>query len=169
MTTYAVAAWEAKTVARIADCPLARTVDAIGGWWALEVLHEVFNGYTRAEMVARNLELPVEVALERLTALVAAGILSRGEQGDHEPTEAGRELRSLLVLMAVWGNRELPPQQRSVVLADPDTGRELDPVVVDRTTGEPLDTTRCVFAAGPAAGPHIRARYPDATRFIPLR
>ncbi|WP_329791960.1 hypothetical protein V1227_08475 [Lentzea sp. DG1S-22] len=155
-------------MARIPDCPLGRTVDAVGGWWALEVLHEVFDGHSHASAVAKNLGLPFAVAAERLAALVAAELLCCDDQGDHEPTAAGLALRPLLLVMAAWGNRDLAPQERSLMLVDPATGREVDPVVVDSLTGEPLTSGRCVFVAGPAASRQIRARYPDQTERLTI-
>lgn len=154
-------------MARIPDCPLGRTVDAIGGWWALEVLHEVFKGRARTESVASALGLPLEVATERLAAMAAAGLLSRDARGGHQPTDAGLALHPLLLVMVAWGNRDLAPDQRSVVLVNPRTGREVDPVLVDRSTGETLDVARCVFAAGPAASAEIRTCYPAAARIGP--
>lgn len=156
-------------MARVADCPLGRTVDAVGGWWALEVLHEVFEGRRRAEAVADTLGLAAEVVGRRLAALVTAGLLRRDARGGYEPTAAGLGLRPLLLVMVAWGNRDLKPHERSVVLVNPETGREIDPVVVDAATGDSLDLARCVFAAGPAASAQIRARYPDAASVAPAR
>ncbi|GAA2569311.1 hypothetical protein GCM10010435_49060 [Winogradskya consettensis] len=45
----------------------------------------------------------------------------------------------------------------------PGSGAEVDPVVVDRTTGHPLDDADAyVFTAGPAAGEAMRNRYGPA-------
>jgi DNA-binding HxlR family transcriptional regulator len=151
-------------MARIADCPLGRTVDTVGGWWALEVLHEVFEGQVRVETVARMLGISHDVAVERLVALVGAGLLHRDADGNHQPTAAGLALRPLLLVMVAWGNRDLAPHQRSVVLVDPKTGLQIDPVLVDRTTGRPIGADRCILAAGPAASAAIQERYPDAAR-----
>ena len=154
-------------MARVADCPLGRTVDAVGGWWALEVLHEVFEGRRRAEAVADALGMPFDVIAQRLAALVDTGLLRRDDQGDYEPTAAGLALRPLLLVMVAWGNGDVLPHERSVLGVDPQTGRELEPVVVDATTGAALEPERCVFAAGPAASAEIRRRYPDAARVAP--
>ncbi|WP_329363725.1 helix-turn-helix transcriptional regulator [Streptomyces sp. NBC_00669] len=78
----------------------------------------------------------------------------------YRPTELGRSLRPLVLVMTAWGNHRLPPERRGLILVDARTGVEADPVVVDRSTGRPLDTAEFMFAAGPAAGPALRERYP---------
>ncbi|MFI6267998.1 hypothetical protein [Micromonospora zamorensis] len=46
-----------------------------------------------------------------------------------------------------------------MILVDRNTGVEADPVIVDRSTGRPLDDADFVFAAGPAASEAMRKRY----------
>lgn len=153
--------------ARIPDCPLARTVGVIGQWWTLEILHEVFNGHTSFESIRRNLETPADVLSDRLGDLTARGLLETDEGASAPPdrqyrlTGRGRSLRPLILLIAAWGNRELPPEDRSLVLVDAHTGVAVDPVVVDRLTGRPIDTDDYVFARGPKASEQIIARYPE--------
>ncbi|WP_192579967.1 hypothetical protein [Micromonospora sp. AMSO31t] len=50
-----------------------------------------------------------------------------------------------------------------MILVERETGAEVEPVVVDRTTGRELHSEHFVFAAGPAAGPVMRARYEGVT------
>ncbi|MFJ5708786.1 winged helix-turn-helix transcriptional regulator [Streptomyces sp. NPDC093105] len=171
------------TRARIPDCPLARTVETVGQWWTLEILHVVLGGHTRFSAIRRDLETPADVLADRIAALTARGLLevddtadaTAGDTGDHtdddtaEPgdpayraTALGRELRPLLLVMAAFGNHLLAPEDRSLVLVDEETGREVDPVVVDRATGRRVDTAGFVFARGPKAGEQIAARYPEA-------
>ena len=42
------------------------------------------------------------------------------------------------------------------------TGKEAEPVLVDRTTGRRVDGDDFVFTAGPAASPAFRDRYAHA-------
>lgn len=152
---------------RIPDCPLARTAMTIGHWWTLEILHEVFDGYTRFEEIRRNLETPADVLLDRIAQLIAKGLLET-ESGAADPedrvyrlTELGRSLRPLILVMAAWGNHRLSPEERSVILVDKETGVEVDPVVVDRRTGRRVDTAGFMFARGPKASEMVVARYPE--------
>ncbi|MEV7807446.1 helix-turn-helix domain-containing protein [Microbispora sp. NPDC088329] len=153
--------------ARIPDCPLARTVETVGHWWTLEILHEVFNGHTRFEAIHRNLGTPADVLLDRIAQLMAKGLLET-EVGAADPedrtyrlTDLGRSLRPLILVMAAWGNHRLPPEDRSLVLVDKETGVAVDPVVVDGLTGRRIDTADHVFARGPKASEMIIARYPE--------
>ncbi|HZF89873.1 helix-turn-helix domain-containing protein [Streptomyces sp.] len=155
---------------RIPDCPLARTVQAIGPWWTLEILHEVFEGRGRFEAIRRNLATPADVLADRIADLTARGLLeaeeASPESGDPEyrATDLGRALRPLILVMAAWGNHRLAPEDRSLVLVDVRTGVAVDPVVVDRLTGQPVDTADHVFAPGPKASELIVARYPEIPR-----
>jgi len=74
-------------------------------------------------------------------------------------TDLGSSVRPVLVSLAAWGNPRLAPAERSMILVDAETGEEVEPAVVDRATGRPLDTEQFVFAAGPVASPAMRARY----------
>ena len=76
-------------------------------------------------------------------------------------TELGRSLRPVVVVLAAWGNGRLDPEARSMVLVDADTGIEVDPVVVDRSTGRRVDGHGFVFAAGPAASQAFVDRYAE--------
>lgn len=156
--------------ARIPDCPLARTAGMIGEWWTLEILHEVFNGHTWFESIRRNLTTPADVLSDRIGKLMAKGLLET-DNGASDPrdrryrlTERGRSLRPLILVMAALGNRELTPEERSLVLVDAHTGVAVDPVLVDRLTGRPIDTDDYVFARGPKASESIIARYPEIPR-----
>ncbi|MGW1373903.1 winged helix-turn-helix transcriptional regulator [Streptomyces sp. NPDC002446] len=152
--------------ARIPDCPLARTVETIGHWWTLEILHEVFDGHHRIEAISRNLETPADVLTERMADLTAKGLLETedgtADPGDREYrlTDRGRALRPLLLVMAAYGNHQLAPEDRSLLLVDAETGVAVEPVVVDRLTGRRIDTADYVFARGPKASEQITARYP---------
>ncbi len=78
---------------------------------------------------------------------------------DYLPTEKGRSLRPVIVALAGWGNARLAPEQRSMILVNAETGVEVEPIVVDRSTGRPLDGPEFTFTAGPAAGNAKRASY----------
>lgn len=104
----------------------------------------------------------------RLESLVARGILERRPYQDRPVryeyvlTGLGRSLRPVLVALAAWCNAQLDPGERAMILVDGRTGREVEPVVVDAATGEPVGGPEFVFAAGPAAGPVMRRRYERA-------
>jgi DNA-binding HxlR family transcriptional regulator len=151
------------------ECPLSSTLGIIGEWWTVLILHDVFDGYHRFDQFQTNLGISSSLLTTRLKRLVDAGILTKQRYEDHPPryeyvlTDLGRSLRPVLVVLAAWGNSRLDPAARSMVLVDADTGVEADPVVIDRTTGRPLDGPDFVFTAGPAASEAFVDRYRDAT------
>lgn len=148
------------------ECPLSSTVEHVGEWWTLLILHDVFDGYTRFDQFQHNLGISSSMLTTRLRSLVADGLLerrpyqSRPVRHEYVLTELGRSLRPVIVALAAWGNARLAPEERSMVLVDRETGEEVEPVVVDAATGRRLDDSAAfAFAAGPAAGAAMRARY----------
>ncbi|GAA0986259.1 helix-turn-helix domain-containing protein [Acrocarpospora macrocephala] len=148
------------------ECPLSTTIEHVGEWWTLLLLHDAFDGYTRFDQFQENLGISSSMLTARLKTLVADGLLERRPyqtnpvRHEYVLTELGRSLRPVIVAMAAWGNARLAPGQRSMILIDAATGEEVEPVVVDAKTGRRLEDSRTyVFTAGPAAGPGMRARY----------
>jgi DNA-binding HxlR family transcriptional regulator len=149
------------------ECPLSATLGLVGEWWTLLILHDAFDGYTRFDQFQENLGISSSQLTSRLKRLVANGLLERRQYQAHPPrheyllTELGRSLRPVIVVLAAWGNSRLAANDRSMVLVDVKTGVEADPVVVDRTTGRPVDGPDFVFTAGPAASKPFLDRYRD--------
>ncbi|WP_174876102.1 winged helix-turn-helix transcriptional regulator [Acrocarpospora corrugata] len=148
------------------ECPLSTTIEHVGEWWTLLLLHDAFDGYTRFDQFQENLGISSSMLTSRLRDLVADGILERRPyqanpvRHEYVLTELGRSLRPVVVAMAAWGNARLAPEQRSMILVDAVTGEEVEPVVVDARTGRRLeDSGAYVFTHGPAASAAMRARY----------
>ncbi|KMS86066.1 MULTISPECIES: winged helix-turn-helix transcriptional regulator [Streptomyces] len=152
-------------------CPLSTTVQHVGEWWTLLILHDAFDGYTRFDQFQQSLDISTSMLTARLKTLVADGLLERRPyqtnpvRHEYVLTERGRSLRPVIVALAAWGNQHLAPEERTMILVDARTGEEVEPVVVDRHTGRNLDDSDAfVFAAGPAAGEAMRARYAELER-----
>jgi DNA-binding HxlR family transcriptional regulator len=153
------------------ECPLSTTVQHVGEWWTLLILHDAFDGYTRFDQFQESLNISSSMLTTRLRTLVADGLLERRPyqtnpvRHEYVLTERGRSLRPVVVALAAWGNRHLAPAERSMILIDAGTGEEAEPVVVDARTGRSLDDSETfVFAAGPAASEAMRARYTELAR-----
>ncbi|MGP4012765.1 winged helix-turn-helix transcriptional regulator [Streptomyces sp. 4N124] len=150
------------------ECPLSKTVQHVGEWWTLLILHDAFDGFTRFDQFQENLRISSSMLTSRLKTLVAEGLLERRPyqtnptRHEYVLTEYGRSLRPVIVALAAWGNSRLDPGKRSMILVDRESGEEVDPVVVDRTTGRRVDTDEFVFTHGPAASEAMRARYAGA-------
>lgn len=147
------------------ECPLSSAMSYVGEWWTVLILHDCFDGYSRFDEFQENIGLSSSMLSSRLKTLVQNGFLEKRpyQQGpvrhDYVLTERGRSLRPILVAMAAWRNAQLPPESRSMILVDRETGREVEPEVVDPRTGTPVTDARYKFTAGPAAGREMRARY----------
>ena len=153
------------------ECPLSTTVQHVGEWWTLLILHDAFDGYTRFDQFQKSLGISTSMLTARLKTLVADGLLERRPyqsnpvRHEYVLTGRGRSLRPVIVALAAWGNQHLAPEERSMVLVDVATGEEVEPVVVDARTGRSLDDGEAfAFTAGPAAGPGMRARYAELNR-----
>jgi DNA-binding HxlR family transcriptional regulator len=147
------------------ECPLSATLGLVGEWWSLLILHDAFDGFTRFDEFQSNLGISSSLLTARLKRLVEHGILTRRPYQTNPPrheyvlTDLGRSLRPVVVVLAAWGNSRLPAAERSMVLVDAETGVEVEPVVVDRSSGRRVDGTDFVFTAGPAATKPFVDRY----------
>jgi hypothetical protein len=101
----------------------------------------------------------------RLTALVDSGMLERRRYSEHPPryeyvlTERGRDFRPVMLALVAYGNKHFAPEGKSVLIIDAETGREADPVLVDRVSGRPIAEPEFRTAPGPAADAQTRRRH----------
>ena len=93
------------------SCSVARTLDAVGEWWTLLILRDVFLGVTRFDDIHRDLGIARNVLADRLEALVGKGVLERSAYQQRPVrhayvlTEKGRDLQSVLLAIMAWGDR----------------------------------------------------------------
>lgn len=95
------------------DCNLAKSFAMIGDRWSLLVLRAALYGLRRFEDFQAELEIPRTVLSDRLSKLVANGLLAK--RNYHEPgsrarpeywlTEKGQALRLPFIAMTEWGDR----------------------------------------------------------------
>ncbi|MBE7246814.1 MAG: helix-turn-helix transcriptional regulator [Actinomycetospora chiangmaiensis] len=145
-------------------CPVARALDRVGEWWSILILRDAVYGLTRFDQFEQSLGIAPNMLTRRLKALCEAGLLERRPYQERPPryeyllTDKGRDFQPVLWTLFAWGNRHLAPEGENVILTDPATGLPVDPVVVDRRTGRPLEEGVRV-APGPAAGDRIKRRF----------
>ncbi len=126
-------------------CPIARSLEHVGEWWSILILREAFNGKTRFDEFRDTLGVAPNILTRRLKALVAAGLLERRRYCERPPrdeyvlTARGRDFRPVMLSLMVWGNRHFAPDGPVVELVHAATGRPADPVLVDRSTGLPVE------------------------------
>jgi DNA-binding HxlR family transcriptional regulator len=146
------------------QCPVARSLERVGEWWSILILRDAMHGLTRFDQFEESLGIAPTMLTRRLSGLVKAGLLERLRYSDRPPryeyvlTERGRDFRSVIVAMQVWGNKHFAPEGPSVLLVNAKTGAIADPVMIDRKTGAPLAGSDFVVAPGPAAGASTRRK-----------
>lgn len=151
-------------------CPIARTLDRVGEWWTMLILRDAFAGFTRFEQFQLSLDIAPNMLTRRLQTLVKSGLLERRPYSDRPPrheyvlTEKGRDLWPVLVTLAAYGNRHFAEHGVATHLVDRATGKPVDVVVADKSTGRILDQKHFKYSPGPRADASLklRIRYADA-------
>jgi DNA-binding HxlR family transcriptional regulator len=150
------------------ECPIALGLEAVGEWWTILILRDVFDGFTRFDDLQRNLGISPSMLARRLSALTDAGVLERRRYSERPPrdeyvlTERGAAFQPVLLALYAWSEEHVTGHARKLTVIDRDTGAEIDPVVVDRETGRPVEDLNVAFTAGPNAAEPMRARYAAA-------
>jgi len=129
-----------------ANCPVARSLDAIGDWWTLLIMRDSLNGVRRFSDFERSLGVAKNILAARLKSLVAQGIMELVPASDgsayqeYVPTPKGEALLPVLVALGQWGGAHLfgPGEPCGVVL--------------DERTRQPLRTLEVRSEAGRRVG-----------------
>jgi len=140
------------------QCPIARTADLLGDWWTPLVLRELLLGKRRFNDIQDVLGINRSVLTQRLARLAEEGIVDRRLYQEHPPrydfelTDKGRALWDVLSVMWNYGATWLFDAPVAIEIYDKRTGDRIEPAVIDRKTGRPLDvaTTRRRRSAGPS-------------------
>jgi DNA-binding HxlR family transcriptional regulator len=151
------------------QCPIARSLDRVGDWWSILIVRDALYGLKRFDQFQESLGIAPNMLTRRLSRLVSDGLLERRLYNERPPryeyllTECGRDFRPVVISLLAWGNRHFAPEGPSVVVLDTENGAAVDPVLVDRSSGEPIANPRFQVAAGPAANARVRRRYSRAS------
>jgi DNA-binding HxlR family transcriptional regulator len=146
------------------QCPIARGLARVGEWWSILIMRDALAGRTRFDELERSLGIAPNMLTRRLNGLVEAGLLERYRycqrppRDEYRPTPAGRDFEPVLQAMLAWGNRHFAPEGAAVQIVDAATGAIADPVLVDRSSGRPLQKPDFVTVPGPAASPALRQK-----------
>ena len=152
------------------QCPIARGLDRVGEWWSILILRDAFRGMRRFEEFRQSLGVAPNMLTRRLNALIDAGLMRRDLYCEHPPrheyrlTERGKDFRPVLLTLLLWGDRHFSPDGPSVALVDRKTGATIDPVLVDRHSGQPLDPGSYAVVAARAAGQAAALPVPHGDR-----
>jgi DNA-binding HxlR family transcriptional regulator len=97
-------------------CPVAHALDLVGERWALLVVRELMHGPKRYTDLAEHLPgIGTNILAARLRDLEACGVVTKrrlpppAASRVYELTDYGRELRTVMRELALWGARSLGP------------------------------------------------------------
>ena len=112
------------------DCPVARSLDAIGDWWSMLIIRDALLGVTRFGEFQKKLGLAKNILTVRLRALVDQGILKTAPAADGSAyqeyllTPKGRGVFPILVALRQWSEEfDERPEEIATVLVDKENGR----------------------------------------------
>jgi DNA-binding HxlR family transcriptional regulator len=143
------------------NCTIAAAVRLIGDKWTFLILREAFNGVRRFDDMRRRTQAPRQVLSDRLSRLVADGMLRRvpyqehGQRARHEYrlTQKGLDLYPVLIALMAWGDKHAAgPAGPQVLLTHRDCGAGVG-LQLACTDGHVLDSPREVT---PLPGPGAR-------------
>jgi DNA-binding HxlR family transcriptional regulator len=113
-----------------AECPIARSLDAIGDWWSLLIIRDAMLGVSRFSGFQKSLGLAKNILTVRLRALVEDGVLEAAPASDGSAyqeyllTPKGRGLFPVLVALRQWSEEfSFAPGACASILADRDKGQ----------------------------------------------
>ena len=95
-------------------CSIAAALTVLGEKWSLLVVRELALGVHRFDQIQRNTGAPRDILANRLRRLEETGVLEkrpyqeRPLRHDYHLTEAGDELRPILLTLSQWGEKWTP-------------------------------------------------------------
>jgi DNA-binding HxlR family transcriptional regulator len=107
-----------------ATCSIERSLGVLGERWTFLILREAFLGAARFAQFRDNLGVAPDVLSDRLTTLVAYGVMEREPYQEpgarvrfaYRLTAAGLELQLVLSALQQWGDEHVPrPEGPSMV------------------------------------------------------
>ena len=134
-----------------AECPIARSLDAIGDWWSLLIIRDALLGRRRFGELQKSLGLARNILTARLRTLVDQGILKMAPASDgstyqeYLPTAKGRGVFPILVALRQWSEEfDERPEEIATTLVDREKGRPVKKLALHSQDGRILaqaDTT----------------------------
>lgn len=115
----------------------------MGDAWSILILRDVALGLTRFDQLRTSLRIAPNILTARLRALTEAGVLEKRRYSERPPrdeyvlTRAGQDFLPVLHVLGEWG-RTHHGEGGVTRLVDVETGKLVEPMVVDRLSGVPL-------------------------------
>jgi len=134
----------------LSECPVARTLEAIGDRWVLMIIRDAFDDVRRFSEFQKRLGLAKNILTVKLKMLVELGVLEIQPASDGSAykeyvlTEMGRAVFPIVVSMRQWGERFLYGEGEShSVLLDNDSAQPVETIAVRSTSGKVLTPADC--------------------------
>jgi DNA-binding HxlR family transcriptional regulator len=141
-----------------AECPIARSLDAIGDWWSLLIIRDALMGVRRFSGFQKNLGLAKNILTVRLRALVDQGILMTAPAADGSAyqeyllTPKGRGVFPVLVALRQWSEEfSFSPGACATLLVDRDSGQPVRKLELHARDGRLLGAGDTELKPNPAA------------------
>ena len=132
------------------ECPVARTLEAIGDRWSLMIIRDAFDNIRRFSEFQKSLGVARNILASRLKTLVEVGVFDICPASDGSAykeyvlTDKGREIFPIVVSLRQWGERfQFEPHETRSVLLDNAAGQPLLPMAVRSSSGQPLGPSDC--------------------------
>ncbi|HEX7850121.1 MAG TPA: helix-turn-helix domain-containing protein [Sphingomonas sp.] len=126
-------------------CLIARSLALVGDAWSMLILRDAHAGLTRFDEFRKSLGIAPTILTRRLAMLTKEGLLEKQRYSERPPrdeyvlSEAGRDFLPVLFAIGAWG-RKHRNSDRVTRFFDAETGNEIDPVTIDRSSGAPIGT-----------------------------
>jgi DNA-binding HxlR family transcriptional regulator len=141
-----------------AECPIARSLDAIGDWWSLLIIRDAFLGVSRFSEFHKSIGLAKNILTMRLRALVDRGILKTSPASDGSAyqeyvlTPKGRGVFPVLVALRQWSEEfSASADGFSTLLVDREKGRPVRKLELHARDGRLLGAADTMLKSRPAA------------------
>ncbi len=146
------------------DCPIARSLDAIGDWWSLLIVRDALVGRRRFGEFQRSLGLAKNILSARLRLLVERGILELAPASDGSVyqeyllTPKGRGLFPIIVALRQWSEQfDDFPETLGTIMVDREKGRPVKKLELRSQDGRLLGLTDISLKPRPPAKHRRRA------------
>jgi len=128
-----------------AECPIARSMDAIGDCWSMLIIRDAMLGLRRFSEFQKSLGLAKNILTVRLRSLVANGILKTEPASDGSAyqeyvlTPKGLGVFPVMVALRQWSESfAFAPDELSNILVDRQTGRRVQKLELHAEDGRLL-------------------------------
>jgi DNA-binding HxlR family transcriptional regulator len=125
-------------------CSVAAALDVVGEKWSLLVVRELFLGCRRFSEIAANTGAPRDILTTRLRRLEEVGVVARRSYSERPPrydyvlTDAGKDLRPVIMALKHWGDTHVVGEYLPPVL-EHSCGHVFTPRTHCASCGEPVD------------------------------